>query len=248
MSAPAIPSDHVSAYGKASVLIVEDERSIARFMEIELVEAGYQVTIVSDGIDALMQVSQSPPDLVILDLMIPGIDGLEVCRRLRSARGTFHDLPILMVTAKNSVPDRVIGLKTGADYYLTKPFSIEELLARIEALLRRCGREQARTEGSTILQVADLVVNTATREVMRNHVVIELTVKEYDLLEYLLRHPRQVLRRQQIYEAVWGYDFEGESNVLDVYIRYLRNKLECHGSKLIQTIRGIGYLLKEEPP
>src|SRR6266849_7063907 len=143
MSAPAIPSDHVSAYGKASVLIVEDERSIARFMEIELVEAGYQVTIVSDGIDALMQVSQSPPDLVILDLMIPGIDGLEVCRRLRSARGTFHDLPILMVTAKNSVPDRVIGLKTGADDYLTKPFSIEELLASFEALLRRCGGEQA---------------------------------------------------------------------------------------------------------
>ncbi len=180
--------------------------------------------------------------------MIPGIDGLEVCRRLRSARGSLHDLPILMVTAKNSVPDRVMGLKTGADDYLSKPFSIEELLARIEALLRRCGRERARTEGSTILQVADLVVNTATREVMRNNAVIELTVKEYDLLEYLVRHPRQVLRRQQIYEAVWGYDFEGESNVLDVYIRYLRNKLECQGSKLIQTIRGVGYLLKEEIP
>jgi two-component system OmpR family response regulator len=246
MSIPATPSDQASSHGNVSVLIVEDERSIARFMEIELIEAGYQVTIVSDGIDALMQASQSPPDLVILDLMIPGIDGLEVCRRLRSAWSSLHDLPILMVTAKNSVPDRVRGLKTGADDYLTKPFSIEELLARIEALLRRCGRRQTKTEDATILQVADLVVNTATRQVMRNHAVIELTVKEYDLLEYLVRHPRQVLHRQQIYEAVWGYDFEGESNVLDVYIRYLRNKLECQGSKLIQTIRGVGYLLKEE--
>lgn len=233
---------------KSRILVVEDERPIARFIEMELAQEGYQVTIVSDGIEAVMQASLSRPDLIVLDLMIPGIDGLEVCRRLRSARGPLHELPILMVTAKSSIPDRVTGLKMGADDYLTKPFSIEELFARIEALLRRCALTRAGVESEKTLRFADLVVNTITREVTRNHSAIELTAKEYDLLEYLLRHPSQVLSRQQLYEAVWSYDFDGESNVLDVYIRYLRNKLESHGPKLIYTIRSVGYVLKESAP
>ncbi len=177
--------------------------------------------------------------------MIPGIDGLEVCRRLRSGPGTLPDLPIVMVTAKDSIPDRVRGLKTGADDYVTKPFAIEELLARIEALLRRSGATGSVVPSDTRLVVADVVLDTTTREVTRGKHYLDLTTKEYELLDYLMRHPRQVLRREQIYDAVWGYDFGGESNVLDVYIRYLRNKLECHGPKLIHTIRGVGYVLKE---
>ncbi len=192
-----------------------------------------------------MQASHQPPDLVILDLMIPGIDGLEVCRRLRSGPGALPDLPIVIVTAKGSIPDRVRGLKTGADDYVTKPFAIEELLARIEALLRRSGATGRVVPSETRLVVADVVLDTTTREVTRSNLHLELTTKEYELLDYLMCHPRQVLRREQIYDAVWGYDFGGESNVLDVYIRYLRNKLECHGPKLIHTIRGVGYVLKE---
>ncbi len=239
------PTDHGPFVQNRCILVVEDERPIARFIELELLQAGYQVTLASDGIEALLQASHHPPDLVILDLMIPGVDGLSVCRRLRSGPGVLPDLPILIVTAKGSVPDRVAGLKTGADDYLTKPFAIEELLARIEALLRRSGATRNAVPPDKMLSFADIVIDTATREVRRGQVEISLTTKEYELLEYLMRHPRQVLRREQFYEAVWGYDFGGESNVLDVYIRYLRNKLECHGPKLIHTVRGVGYVLKE---
>ncbi len=237
--------DRVSAPIPAHILVVEDERQIARFIELELIHEGYQVTVATDGIDALIQARQNPPDLVVLDLMIPGIDGLEVCRRLRTSRDATRALPIIMVTAKDSIPDRVTGLKTGADDYLTKPFSIEELLARIEALLRRSGATSPVFRGGEWLQLADLVVNTATREVMRAKELIELTTKEYDLLEYLLRHPRQVLSREQIYTAVWGDDFAGESNVLEVYIRYLRTKIDAQGPRLIHTVRGVGYVLKD---
>ncbi len=191
------------------------------------------------------QTSRYPPDLVVLDLMIPGIDGLEMCRRLRSGLGVLPDLPIVMVTARDCIPDRVRGLKTGADDYVTKPFAIEELLASIEALLRRSGTPGSIVLGDSRLVVADVVLNPTSHEVTRGKHHLDLTTKEYELLEYLMRHPRQVLRREQIYDAVWGYDFGGESNVLDVYIRYLRNKLEEHGSKLIYTIRGVGYVLKE---
>lgn len=236
---------------KGRVLVIEDERQIARFIELELLHDGYDVTVAPDGVAALVEARQHPPDLVVLDVMIPGIDGLEVCRRLRSASGASAGtppdpgLPIIMVTAKDSVPDRVAGLKAGADDYLTKPFSIEELLARVEALLRRSGRGRAGADREVWLRMADLVVNTTTREVRRGRQGIELTTKEYELLVYLLRHPRQVLSREQIYEAVWGYDFAGESNVLDVYIRYLRNKVDRHGPPLIHTVRGVGYVMKE---
>jgi len=239
------PTDQALGAHNRSILVVEDERPIARFIEVELLQAGYQVRLASDGIEAVMQASRHPPDLVILDLMIPGIDGLEVCRRLRSGPSALPDLPVVMVTAKDSIPDRVRGLKTGADDYVTKPFAIEELLARIEALLRRSGTTGSVVPGDSRLVVADVVLNTTTREVTRGKHHLDLTTKEYELLEYLMRHPRQVLRREQIYDAVWGYDFGGESNVLDVYIRYLRNKLEGHGPKLIHTIRGVGYVLRE---
>jgi DNA-binding response OmpR family regulator len=245
MSGSPHRNDNTYAPTREHILVVEDERQIARFIELELIHEGYQVTVATDGIDALIRARQDPPDLVVLDLMIPGIDGLEVCRRLRASRETTRALPIIMVTAKNSIPDRVTGLKTGADDYLTKPFSIEELLARIEALLRRSGATSPAFGGGEWLQLADLVVNTATREVMRAKEPIELTTKEYELLEYLLRHSRQVLSREQLYAAVWGEDFDGESNVLEVYIRYLRNKIDTRGSKLIHTVRGVGYVLKD---
>ncbi|TMC20778.1 MAG: response regulator transcription factor [Chloroflexi bacterium] len=222
------------------ILVVEDEHAIARFIEMELLHEGYKVTVVGDGISALLFIRQHAPDLIILDLMLPNIDGLEVCRRLRTA-GPQQRLPVIILTAKDQVTERVLGLKTGADDYLTKPFSIEELLARIEALLRRCGYLGGDEE--EWLHFATISINTATREVRSGNACVELTAKEYDLLEYLLRHPRQVLHRKQIYEAVWGYDFDGESNVLEVYIRYLRNKLD--GQHLIQAVRGVGYVLKE---
>jgi len=193
------PTDHAPGAQHRSILVVEDERPIARFIELELLQAGYQVRLATDGIEAVMQASHQPPDLVILDLMIPGIDGLEVCRRLRSGPGALPDLPIVIVTAKGSIPDRVRGLKTGADDYVTKPFAIEELLARIEALLRRSGATGRVVPSETRLVVADVVLDTTTREVTRSNLHLELTTKEYELLDYLMRHPRQVLRREQIY-------------------------------------------------
>jgi len=237
-------SDSSKLESKGRILVVEDERQIARFIELELTHEGYTVIVAPDGIEALVQARLNRPDLVVLDLMIPGIDGLEVCRRLRSGNiGIGQDVPVIVVTAKDSVADRVHGLKSGADDYLTKPFSIEELLARIEALLRRSG--YIGVGAIEWLQLGDLALNTATREVKRANQQVELSTKEYELLLYLMRHPRQVLSREQIYEAVWGYDFEGESNVLEVYIRYLRNKLDNQGSRLIHTVRGAGYVLKE---
>lgn len=241
-----VPFQAGSQSRKGRILVIEDERQIARFLELELLHEGYEVVTVGDGMEALIQARAHPPDLVVLDLMLPGMDGLEVCRRLRSGVHPMYALPIIIVTAKTSVPDRVTGLTMGADDYLTKPFSIEELLARIAALLRRSGQGGAAPEGGEWLQLGDLRLNTATRAVQRGREVIDLTTKEHELLVYLLRHPRHVLSREQIYLAVWGYDFEGESNVLEVYIRYLRTKLERAGPRLIHTVRGAGYVLKEE--
>jgi two-component system response regulator MprA len=208
-----------------------------KVLKRSLVYEGYKVDVAQDGESGLAQVRESKPDLVILDLMLPGIDGLDVCQQLRAV----ENLPILILTAKDSTQDRVEGLDSGADDYLVKPFELDELLARVRALLRR-----THSERTQVLSFADLSLDTSSRQAMRNKRTISLTAKEYDLLELFLRHPRQVLTREIIFDRVWGYDFGGESNVLDVYIRYLRAKLEKPGEvKLIHTVRGVGYVLRE---
>ena len=220
------------------VLVIEDEAKIADLLRRGLIYEGYQVEVASDGETGLALARDHSPDLVILDLMLPGIDGLEVCRRLRAA----SDVPILILTAKDAVSDRVKGLDSGADDYLVKPFAFEELLARLRALRRR-----RPAEAQEILRFADLSLNTATREVRRGDRLIELTAKEFDVLELFMRHPRQVLTRDILYERIWGYDFGGESNIIEVYIRYLRSKLEQNGEpRLLHTVRGVGYALREE--
>lgn len=222
---------------KPRILIAEDDQNLARFIELELTHEGYLVDVAHDGIQALMLARQKSPELILLDIMLPGVDGWTVCRRMR-AKST---VPIIMLTARASVPDRVAGLKMGADDYVTKPFAIEELLARIETLLRRSN--SALSGG---LSLADLVVEPATRQVSRGGVPIDLTPKEFELLEYMMRHQRNVLSHSQLYEAVWDVDFEDESNVLEVYIGYLRKKVDRPGHKrLIHTVRGVGYVLKE---
>ena len=220
------------------ILVIEDEAKLAQFIELELKYEGYQVTVATDGLEGLATARECHPDLILLDWMLPGISGLEICRRLRL---TGDKVPIILLTAKDEVSDRVAGLDSGADDYIVKPFSIEELLARIRAHLRR-----AQEEETDLLQFADLRLNRSTREVYRGNRLIELTAKEFDLLEYLISHPRQVLTRDQILERVWGYDFMGDSNIIEVYIRYLRLKLEANNEKrLIQTVRGVGYVLRE---
>ena len=218
------------------ILVVEDEPDVARFVQRGLIYAGYTVDVAHEGQEGLNLARDNVPDLVVLDVMLPDMDGLEVCRRLR--RGD-PDLPILMLTAKDAVPDRVAGLDAGADDYLVKPFAFDELLARIRALLRR-----AQPQARATLRFADLVLDTATREVRRGGRPIQLTPKEYELLELFMRHPRQVLSRGTIFDRIWGYDFGGESNIIEVYVRYLRKKLGP--PNLIQTVRGVGYALRED--
>lgn len=223
---------------KPRILVVEDEAKLAQFIKLELEFEDYEVTIASDGFSGLSTAREIEPDLILLDWMLPGISGLEICRRLRQ---TGSKIPIILLTAKDEVSDRVAGLDAGADDYVIKPFSIEELLARIRAGLRR-----DREENTDLFQFNDLTLNKATREVYRGKRAIELTAKEFDLLEYLLSHPRQVLTRDQILERVWGYDFMGDSNIIEVYIRYLRLKLEAEKeTRLIQTVRGVGYVLRD---
>ena len=195
--------------------------------------------VATDGRTGLNLAHDHHPDLVILDWMLPGMDGLEVCRRLRLQGG----LPILMLTAKDTIQDRVQGLDAGADDYIVKPFNLDELTARIRALFRR-----TQTERNQVYQFADLVMDSDSRQVRRGERLVPLTAKEYELLELFLRHPRQVLTREVIFDRVWGYDFGGESNVLEVYIRYLRQKLEAENeSRLIHTVRSVGYVLRENP-
>lgn len=222
----------------AKILVIEDETQLAKFVQMELSYEGYEVSVANDGLSGLMAARDSMPDLILLDWMMPGLAGVEVCRRLRS---TGAQMPIIFLTAKDDVADRVAGLDAGADDYVVKPFSIEELLARVRAHLRRNDPQEAET-----LQFETLTLNRKTREVFRGNRGIELTAKEFDLLDYLIAHPRQVLTRDQILEKVWGYDFMGDSNIIEVYIRYLRLKLESEGEKrLIQTVRGVGYVLRE---
>jgi DNA-binding response OmpR family regulator len=220
------------------ILLVEDEIKLARFIELELESEGYRVSVAHDGMSGLSLVRESEPDLAILDWMMPGLTGVELCRRLRA---TGIKIPVILLTAKDEVGDRVTGLDAGADDYLVKPFSIEELLARIRAHLRR-----TQEPDTDLLQFEDLSLNRRTREVHRGQRSIELTAKEFDLLQYLMSHPRQVFTREQILENIWGYDFLGDSNIIEVYVRYLRLKLEQESEKrLIHTARGVGYSLRE---
>jgi DNA-binding response OmpR family regulator len=220
------------------ILLVEDEVKLARFIELELGSEGYRVSVAHDGMTGLSSIRESEPDLAILDWMLPGLTGVELCRRMRS---TGINIPVILLTAKDEVGDRVTGLDAGADDYLVKPFSIEELLARIRAHLRR-----TQETDTDLLQFEDLSLNRRTREVHRGQRSIDLTAKEFDLLQYLMSHPRQVFTRDQILENIWGYDFLGDSNIIEVYVRYLRLKLEHDSEKrLIHTARGVGYSLRE---
>jgi two-component system response regulator MprA len=222
------------------ILVVEDEARIASFISRGLRLEGYQVDVAPDGETALDKAFTHTPDLIVLDVMLPDIDGLEVCRQLRIAG---VDEPVLMLTAKDAIPDRVAGLDAGADDYLVKPFAFDELLARIRALLRRT----LPANSNAPLEFADLELDPTSRQARRGEREIELTAKEYDVLELFMRHPRQVLTRDIIYDRIWGYDFGGESNIIDVYVRYLRAKLEAEGEpRLIHTLRGVGYVLREE--
>jgi two-component system response regulator MprA len=223
---------------KAHILIVDDDPRITNLLRRVLAYEGYSVTTATTGQEALNRVLERPPDLIILDIMLPGLNGLEVAQRLRVAGDS---IPILMLTARDTVADRVQGLETGADDYLVKPFAPEELVARVKALLRRSQEER-----HELLRYADVELDTGTRVAHRGAREIELSPTEYELLALLLRRPRQVLTREIILDRVWGMEFEGSSNVMEVYVGYLRSKLEADGEpRLIHTVRGVGYVLKE---
>jgi two-component system response regulator MprA len=220
------------------ILVVDDDPKILSLMRRGLAFAGYTVDLAGDGEQALAIARDQPPDLVVLDVMLPGMDGIEVCRRLRLGE---PNVPILMLTGRDRVPDRVAGLDAGADDYLVKPFAFDELLARIRALLRR-----ARPLEGDVLRFANLTLDPLTREVARGERRVDLTTKEYDLLEYFLRHPRQVLTRARLLHDVWNLDFDPGSNILEVYVGYLRRKLEADGGpRLLHAVRGVGYALRE---
>lgn len=222
----------------ARILVIDDDPKIRSVVRRGLVYEGFRVTDAGTGEEGLDQARDQTPDLVILDVMLPGMDGLEVCRRLR---GAGDEVAILMLTARDEVKDRVEGLETGADDYLVKPFSFEELLARVRALLRRRS-----TQSGEVLRFVDLELDVDAQEARRAGRAITLTTTEFNLLLLLMRHPRKVMTRDVIMDRVWSYDFGGESNVLEVYVRYLRNKLEAAGGpRLIHTVRGSGYVLKE---
>ncbi|MQA11567.1 MAG: response regulator [Pseudonocardiaceae bacterium] len=227
------------------ILVVDDDRAVRESLRRSLEFNGYQVQLVGDGQQALESVNTDRPDAMVLDVMMPRLDGLEVCRRLR---GTGDDLPILVLTARETVSDRVAGLDAGADDYLPKPFALEELLARLRALLRRSSAEQSE-QTAPELSFADLRLDPGTREVHRGGRSISLTRTEFTLLELLLTYPKQVLTRTRILEEVWGYDFPTSGNALEVYVGYLRRKTESDGEpRLIHTVRGVGYVLRETPP
>lgn len=221
------------------ILIIEDDKAIVRILELEFKHEGYTYDVALDGKDGLDKFQSGQYGIILLDLMLPEISGLEICRKIRKV----SNVPIIMLTARRDITDKVIGLDLGADDYVTKPFDMEELLARIRAGIRR---GNVSIDEMKLLELADLSLNIKTREVIKHGDPIDLTKTEYDLLEYLLSNKGLVLTRDQIIERVWGYDFVGDGNVLDVYIRYLRNKIDYpYDVQLIHTVRGVGYTLKE---
>jgi two-component system response regulator MprA len=232
----------VNAVPKPRVLVVDDDRAVRESLRRSLEFNGYDVALAADGAEALAGIAATAPDVVIMDVMMPRLDGIETTRALRSAG---NDLPILVLTARDAVGDRVEGLDAGADDYLTKPFALQELLARLRALLRRVVPRDADAPDE-VLSFSDLSMDVGTREVRRGDRVIELTRTEFALLEMFLRRPRRVLERSFILEEVWGYDFPTTANSLEVYVGYLRRKTEAEGeARLIHTVRGVGYVLKE---
>ena len=225
------------------ILIVEDETKIARFVELELMHEGYTVATSGDGRSGLERALNWQPDLIVLDLMLPGLSGIEVCRRVRQE----SDIPIIMLTAKDDVSDKVMGLDRGADDYMTKPFAIEELLARIRVLLKRRARGQGGGAESSTLRAGGLTLDKKSYAVAYNGEPIALTKKEFDLLCYLMEHAGQVVTRDMLLNDVWGYEYAGDTNIVDVYIRYLRTKIdEKTGVKYLHTVRGVGYMLRYE--
>ena len=227
------------------ILVVDDDRAVRESLRRSLSFNGYSVDLAQDGVEALEAISSDRPDAVVLDVMMPRLDGLEVCRHLRS---TGDDLPILVLTARDSVSERVAGLDAGADDYLPKPFALEELLARMRALLRRRATPEE-TADNRALTFSDLSLDPVTREVTRGERSISLTRTEFSLLEMLIANPRWVLTRSRILEEVWGFDFPTSGNALEVYVGYLRRKTEAEGEpRLIHTVRGVGYVLRETPP
>jgi two-component system response regulator MprA len=225
------------------ILVVDDDRAVRESLRRSLSFNGYSVELAQDGQEALDLITRERPDAVVLDVMMPRLDGLEVCRRLRSSG---DDLPILVLTARDSVSERVAGLDAGADDYLPKPFALEELLARMRALLRRTTPDD---QESVAMTFADLSLDPMTREVTRGLRQISLTRTEFSLLEMLIANPRRVLTRSRILEEVWGFDFPTSGNALEVYVGYLRRKTEAEGEpRLIHTVRGVGYVLRETPP
>jgi len=225
---------------KGKILIVEDEKKIARLIQLELEYEGYETATAHTGADGLSLFQGQQFDLLILDVMLPGLSGLEVLRRIR-ANNQF--IPVILLTARDSLPDKISGLDLGANDYMTKPFEIEELLARIRVWLRH---QSTTVEENSILQIGDLTVDEKTRIVIREGNTIELTPREYDLLVYLLKNKNQVLSREQLLTNVWGFDYYGDTNVVDVYIRYLRKKIDApYSNPYLHTVRGVGYMLKE---
>ncbi len=221
------------------ILLVEDEAEISRFLRLELEHEGYTVDLAADGRSGLNLALESEYDAILLDVMLPGLNGIEVLRRIRRERST----PVILVTARDAVMDKVTGLDTGANDYITKPFHIEELLARLRAVTRANAKEAT---GGERVEVADLILDSAQRLVTRGGQPVELTKTQYDLLEYLMRNRNVVLSREQILNEVWGYEYLGDSNIVDVYIRYVRNKIGDTGEdKMIQTVRGVGYVMRE---
>ncbi len=221
------------------ILVIEDEPTIIEFLRTGLAYEGYRVAVATDGVTGLQRASETKFDLVILDLMLPDLDGFNVCRRLRS-RG--NDVPIIMLTARKEIPDRVMGLDLGADDYITKPFSFAELLARIRAVLRRRGHEPP----PTVLSAAGITLNPETHEVYKDRCSIHLTPKEFALLELFMRHPRRVFTRETLLNRIWGFDFLGDTNVVDVHISHLRDKLGDRPPRLIRTVYGVGYAFRPE--